>query len=161
MEILDYVIIIGTSLIMFDKSTSKNLPIFSFQKILDFLFILRRLLIVPLFEESHFTVHERSVRLLTSFTISFSMLFTFRKNSNNSIEDFFYWVEPIASKVRHDIALVGFRIIITLKIENPISIEMRVHRHMKSIRILSDLISWAVLIMAWTVTTIITCECIG
>ena len=141
---------------MFNESTANNFPILSFQEIFDFLFVYRWLLIVPFFEESHFTVHEGSVWFLTSFTESFSMLFTFRKDSNNSIEDFLNRIEPITSKIGHYISLIRFRVVVALKIEDPISIKMRMYRHVHSVWILSDLIFGTVVIMTGTVAVIYT-----
>lgn len=63
---------------MFDECSSNNLPILSWEKVLNFLFVLGILLIVPFFEEAHLTIKERSVSLLTAFPVSFSMLFTLR-----------------------------------------------------------------------------------
>lgn len=86
------------------------------------------------------------------------MLFTFRKDSNNSVEYFFDRVEPVASEVRHDITLTWFRVIITLKIEDPICIKMWMYRHVESVGILSDLIFGTVVIMDRTVAVIYTSQ---
>lgn len=58
MEVLDDVVVIGTALVVLDESTTENLPVFSFQQVFHFLFVSSRLLVIPLFEESHFTIHE-------------------------------------------------------------------------------------------------------
>lgn len=84
------------------------------------------------------------------------MLFTFRKDSNDGIEDFLDRIKPVASKIGHDISLIWFRVVVALKVEDPISIEMWMYGHVHSVGILSDLIFGTVVIMTGTVAVIYT-----
>jgi hypothetical protein len=156
LEILDDVIVVGTTFIMLNKSSANNLPILSFQKILNFLFSLWILLIVPFLEKSHLTVEKWSVTFLTSFAICLSMFFALTQDSCGSIEDLLNWIESIASKVWHDIALSRFRIIVTVHIKYPKGIQMWMYWHMKRVRLLSSLVASAILILIGSITFVLT-----
>lgn len=122
--VLDNIIIVCATLIMFNKSTTNDLPILSFKQFLNFGFGLGILLIVPSLKEPHFTVHKRPVTLLTSLTKGLSMFLALIKYSDDSVEDFLDGVEPIASEIGHDISLIGLGVVVALKVEDPEGVKM-------------------------------------
>lgn len=156
MEVFNNIIIVGASFIMFDKSSANNFPILCFEKLFDLLFPYWGLFGIPFLEESHFTVEKWSMGFLTSFSEGFSVLFTFRQYFSDGVEYFFNWVKPIASEVRLDIALMRLRIIITVEVEDPVSIKMGMDRHVKSVWVLADFVFWTILIVILTVALVFT-----
>ena len=56
--VLDDIIIVGTTFVMFNKSTANNLPVLGLEELLDLGLGLGILFIVPSLEEAHFAVHE-------------------------------------------------------------------------------------------------------
>ncbi len=133
MIILNDVIIICASFIMFYKATTNNFPIFSFQQLFYFIFGFVILLVIPPFEESYLTIEKGSMSLLTIWINSFSELFTFCEHISDGIKNFFNRMKSVTSKITMNISLIRLRIIITLKVKNPESIKMWMDRHMKSI----------------------------
>lgn len=94
--------------------------------------------------------------LLTPPSKSLSVLFALRQHSCRCVENLLHRVKPIASEVRHYVSLVGFRVVITFQIENPICVKMGMDGHMQSVRVLSDLVCFAVLIKVLAIALIFT-----
>ena len=148
LKVSNNIIIICTTLIVFHKSTSNNLPIFSFKKFFYFLFIIFIKWCIPFFKETHFTVKERTMAFLTAFSKLFSVLFTVCQDLSCSLKYLLNWMKPITSEIRLNVSLIWFWVIITLKIKNPISIKMRMNRHVKCITILPTFICWTWIIVS-------------
>jgi cAMP phosphodiesterase len=124
---------------------------------LDFLLGFFILFVVPSLEETHFTVHERSVAFLTALAKSLSMLLAFGQDSDDSVEDFLNWVESIASEVGHDVSLLRLRVIVAFEVKYPESIEMGMNRHVQCIRLLSDFVFLTIFISMGAVAGILAC----
>ena len=80
------------------------------------------------------------MRLLRFITNIFPNIFTLPQHISDGIEYILDWWESIALEIIANLRLRGLRIIIAIEIEYPISIKMRMHRHMQRIRLHPNLI---------------------
>ena len=113
-------------------------------KLFHFNFLSIWLFWIPSFEKSHLTVEESSVRLHRFITFSFAIYFTFPKNIFGTLKDLFHRIEAVGHKIATDLSFCWFRIIVTLKIKDPIGVEMRMYWHMKGIRIKAIFFYWTI-----------------
>ena len=113
-KILNNIIIIGTSLIMLNKSTPKNFPILSFQQLLNIILNLLILLHKPFLKKTHLTIKKRSMCLLTSLSILLTMNFTLSKYTSYCVEDLLHWIETVLTKIWMYFTLVWLRIVVTV-----------------------------------------------
>jgi len=75
LKILNYIVVVGTTLVMFDIATTQDLPIFCLEQLLHFLLFGVWLLSVPSFEKTHLTVDKHAMSFLSAITLSLSDVF--------------------------------------------------------------------------------------
>ena len=131
---------------MLNISASQDLPIFSFQYLSYLGLVVLWLLWKPTLKKSHFWIEERSMGLLSLITNFFSEVFALPQNILGSVEYFLDWIEAVGHKVAMNITFKGLGIVVTLEVEDPVCIEMRVNWHVKSIWVLTNLVLRAVLV---------------
>ena len=161
LEILDDIIVVSTSLILLNISSTKNFPIFSFKQLLNFLPIFMLLFFIPSLEEPHLTIHKHPMRTLTSIGHSLPLLFAFPKHIFSNWKYIFDCCEAILHEIWSNIALASFGFIVTFKIEDPEGIQMRMHCHVQGVWSLTLFVGRTVLVhwlwVAWIAIILAQC----
>ena len=132
-KILNNVLVVSTPLIVLHESSSQNLPIFCLQQFTHLFLRFGRLLFEPMLEKSHFWVEKRTMRFLC-FICWLSQSPAFPKDLCGGVEYLFDRSEAIRCEVPSNLALGWLWVVVTIEVKNPISIQMRMHWHVESVR---------------------------
>lgn len=103
LELVDDVVIISCSFIILNESATQYLPIFGFEQFLYSILDLVVLLHVPMLEETHFTVNERSPGLFVHLAVGSAIIKTVVKGCRDARKYVLYGCKPVAGKIRPNI----------------------------------------------------------
>lgn len=107
LEVLDDILEIGATLVMFHVSSAHYLPVLGLQQLFNLIFGRVILLKIPPLKEPHLAVKKGSLCTLRPRPLTLSDLLTLHQHPRGRIEYLLHRMKSITGKISHHVTLIG------------------------------------------------------
>ena len=136
LEVIDDLVVVGSCLVMLHKAPTENLPKSCLQNLLQCLsLVIVNSRSVPMFKESHFTVHEASMSPLVNIPVFLSPLLALVQHPQRSVEYLLDTIEVVLGEVGFDSPVARTWIVVVVKGKDPEGVKMGMYCHVKCVGI--------------------------